>query len=120
MTSTDSEVYGNSANLDGGGIYIYDNTLAFHGGEILSNTAGRNGGGLFVATGTATLDDGASINSNAAEQGGGIPVAATGTVTVSYCYLQNNTASIAVPGFAYEMTAIATMTNTPNQSMEGV
>jgi hypothetical protein len=118
MTS-DSSIYGNTANSQGGGIYnygtvdmdasssIYGNTAYYQGGgiynyfygtvnmnqesSIYSNTALSQGGGIENEGGTVNMDGSSSIYGNKAiSQGGGI--LNYGTVTMYGASIDSNAA----------------------------
>lgn len=55
MEMQDVSIFGNSASLDGGGIYISDGTLNIQAFLLYQNTANGNGGGVAVV-GAASVD----------------------------------------------------------------
>ncbi len=73
-----SQIVGNSASLDGGGVYNSgSNTSLRDGSDILSNQATQDGGGIYNADfGASTsvvtvVDVGSEVRSNSAANGGG-------------------------------------------------
>lgn len=75
----------NTANKDGGGIYMIAGSLILESGAAISdNTAGENGGGIYINAGEAGLSD-CTISSNEAFEGGGAIYASCeySTITVN-------------------------------------
>lgn len=71
----------NTANDEGGGVYVAGELDVLNGAEIGDVFLGNGadvGGGIYVASGTATLYAGGAIIGNAASRGGGVDVAALG------------------------------------------
>ena len=89
MTLTDNtNVTGNAADGDGGGIYVAGGALTVSGGKIgwrdtgTNNTAAGNGGGIYQAGGTVTLNSTVLVYGNTAVNGAGLYVMG-GTLTVT-------------------------------------
>src|SRR5690606_3964828 len=68
-TITQSTVSGNTAEVDGGGIYDLNGTLALTNSTVSGNSAPR-GGGLFVDGSAATINS-STLAANTATSGGG-------------------------------------------------
>ncbi len=75
----DNEIYGNTANRSGGGVYINSDSGAHvYGNEIYSNMARDSGGGVYINGGARVYDNEIYINTTV--RGGGIYVNANATV----------------------------------------
>ncbi len=70
---SNTQVFSNLAPEDGGGIFVYDPGLTLYmiGGEIQNNTAQGNGGGIYLHEGDAVLTDTLVANNLASTHGGG-------------------------------------------------
>ncbi len=106
----------------GGGIFI-ENTLP--GGHVtvrncvlLQNTALGSGGGIYGnSAGTITLT-GCALEGNTASEGGGMDTSSAGTVSLTHCRITANTAGIAGGGVAINNYPGGTITLT-NCAIEG-
>lgn len=113
-----------AANKGGGGVYFEGKTATLKNGSISNNTAGdkhyTSGGGIYIASGDVTLEN-MSIKNNSASanvntpylgdraNGGGIYCVSGGTLTITNCNIDNNTAGtdgggILVAGGTVNMT----------------
>jgi hypothetical protein len=92
LTVSGSTISGNTAQ-DGGGIFNYGATLMVYDSVISGNTA-QNGGGIYKYDGTGTVS-GSTISGNTAQDGGGIYNTGSGTVTVNFnCIVDNSPTAI--------------------------
>ena len=90
-----SQVTGNTG-LNGGGVYLYQNsTITADGGEITYNTAQGKGGGVYVRDGFINAANSSVTNNNATTNAGGLYLE-RGEVTLSNTPVDQNQAS----GFA--------------------
>ncbi len=90
-----SQVTGNTG-LNGGGVYLYQNsTITADGGEITYNTAQGKGGGVYVRDGFINAANSNVTNNNAASNAGGLYLE-RGDVTLADTPVNGNQAS----GFA--------------------
>src|SRR5262249_430167 len=120
----DSEIYGNTAIMLGGGVYN-KGTFTMSGGSIYSNSAngeitmgvqtGGKGGGVFNdstaqavgnSNGTVELTNVLIDRNMATVSGGGFYLEQNATTTLESCTIQNNTADVAAPGIAFELGAM--------------
>jgi hypothetical protein len=65
------EIYGNSAEQEGGGIYIREGTFCLRGGTIENNTSGGEGSNIYVGAGASfegDLDEGVDYDANSGEE----------------------------------------------------
>jgi hypothetical protein len=96
-TFTNVTINGNTATVNGGGVFIEGGSNTFTDETINGNTAASSGGGVFIEGGTNTFSGG-SVNGNSAgisgfEVGGGIEVAG-GTNTFSSQTISDNSAGV--------------------------
>ena len=90
VTMTSCSITSNTADFDGGGMYIYSSDVTMTSCSITSNTAGGShaasrGGAVYVVSGTASFS-GCSFSSNSAPNSGSDIYKTSGaTVTVSGC-----------------------------------
>ncbi|MEW5987776.1 MAG: hypothetical protein AB1791_14170 [Chloroflexota bacterium] len=71
LTIINSNVTGNAAGRDGGGILNFNATTTMSNTTFISNTAGNYGGAIFSASG-ATIIRGSTFTTNSAIEGGGL------------------------------------------------
>jgi len=92
----DSEISGNEAGGDGGGIWLvrFDEVILNNNVEINENAAGRYGGGIFFApgSGTLTINNNVTINGNASAQDGGGVYLGSGELVINDGLINDNTA----------------------------
>lgn len=72
VTMNGGEIHSNTAEKDGGGMYISQGKVDFFGGSFHDNRATEDGGGLYVAGDVHML--GGSVTANRANNGGGFCV----------------------------------------------
>jgi hypothetical protein len=98
-TITGGTVNGNTAALEGGGLWNGTGTMLVDGVTIDGNVANgaladQGGGGIFAIGGTVTVQNGTVISSNmangAAGSGGGIMIDTTATLIIMNSTLHNN------------------------------
>jgi hypothetical protein len=98
VTLNGGQIIDNTANNNGGGVYLYEGDLTLNGAHILSNTAERYGGGVymtgmgpsfFTQTGTSV------IAYNSADVGGGIHEDGGYNVALLGGQILSNTAQVA-------------------------
>ena len=75
-----TEAEGNTAQQEGGGVYLIASTLIMNGGAINGNTASDGGGGISSSGCTIELNAG-TISNNSGPNGGGIRLYGTMTMT---------------------------------------
>lgn len=106
-TITGGTVNGNTAALEGGGLWNGTGTMLVDGVTIDGNTANgalpdQGGGGIFAIGGTVTVQNGTVISNNmangAAGSGGGIMIDTTATLIIMNSTLSNNHANRAGGG----------------------
>jgi hypothetical protein len=110
-TLSGGQIRGNKARY-GGGVYVYNTTAAFTQTGVTTithNTANTNGGGLYIIDGSATLSSGA-ICDNKANTGGGLYVAGNAQVNVSRGQIVGNTAQFGGGGI-YQNSGMLTLVN---------
>jgi predicted outer membrane repeat protein len=93
----DTEIIGNSAFNNGGGIYNLDGSLTMGGGDISFNTAGNNGGGVYQDSllGTSVFTEVLIANNSVtggANRGGGMCLNG-GSAAFFGCTVFSNTAT---------------------------
>lgn len=88
-----SEVSGNKATGNGGGVYVYDATCSVtaNSGTALTNNSANKGGAIYNG-GTLTLADGTTVARNSANIGGGLYSTNNATISTG-CTFANNTAT---------------------------
>ena len=66
FTMTGGTISGNTADNDGGGVYVFNGTFTMSSGKISGNTADNDGGGVCVFNGTFTgiVDPGTAVTGN--------------------------------------------------------
>jgi len=118
-TGTTPVIRGNTANTQGGGIFIYQAAATMQNGTIAGNTAGSLGGGVSVYSGsTFTLDDGiiggdtaADANVTTGSSGGGISTYGSGnTFTMTNGRVIGNEAKSSGGGIYIGASDTATIT----------
>jgi fibronectin-binding autotransporter adhesin len=97
-----SQVNGNSATQQGGGIFN-DGTLNVNGAQVNNNSAGQAGGGIYHQNGTAVIFNFSQVNGNVINQTGFSPAQGGGiwngaTLVITSSSVNSNTA--ATSGFA--------------------
>lgn len=105
------QIRGNQARY-GGGVYVYNTTAAFTQTGVTTithNTANTNGGGLYVVNGSATLSGGAICDNNAST-GGGMYVAGNAQVNASQGQIVRNTAQFGGGGI-YQNSGMLSLVN---------
>ena len=78
---TGGSIHDNTANSNGGGVYVNGGTFIMNGGSIYNN-ASPNGGGVYVNSGTVTITSGIIENNEASINGGGLAIGGTGSFTM--------------------------------------
>lgn len=88
-----SEVSGNKATGNGGGVCVYDATCSVtaNSGTALTNNSANKGGAIYNG-GTLTLADGTTVAGNSANIGGGLYSTNNATISTG-CTFANNTAT---------------------------
>lgn len=89
-------ISGNSADQNGGGIYLSEGEISIASGTISGNSAGHYGGGLYVHN-DASKDiafTGGTFTGNSAYAGGGACVDGPVTLTVTNSNFESNTAKV--------------------------
>ena len=95
-TVTSSTISGNSADLIGGGIYIFDGLLQVGDSTISGNFADRDGGGIHISHGllqvahSTIADNRADADGNLVGQGGGIAAGILTTVQLNHAIVADN------------------------------
>ncbi len=80
-------ISGNTADLDGGGIYAKHARVNLNGGTVESNRSGRDGGGVYVENGFLQLFQATVKKNQGSENGGGIAMKNCGfDIAVSEVY----------------------------------
>lgn len=94
----------NSANSNGGGIYVwYDGTIDITGGTISNNTARLDGGGIyFYGPNDVTIKGGNISGNTAGQSGGGIYCDADANLTMTSGTVSNNTARFGGGLYVYD------------------
>jgi len=93
-----SQILGNTADDDGGGLYIVSGGATLRGGQVISNTAASDGGGMYNNNGTLTLVNTTLSGNRATAGGGGGLWNNNGTSVLTYTTVASNTASTAGGG----------------------
>ena len=93
VTVTDSTFDGNSADGDGGGLSIFNGLLTFDGGSISNNASGLDGGGLSMENAAVTLTDVTVSANTAGDDGGGLNSFGLGNLQVRSSTITGNTAT---------------------------
>jgi parallel beta-helix repeat protein len=97
FTMSGGTISGNTANDNGGGVYVYDNsTFIMSGGEISGNTSSYNGGGGVCVYDNSTFTmSGGTISGNTSSYsgggGGGVFVGDKCTFTMNNGTISGNT-----------------------------
>jgi hypothetical protein len=95
LTMTGGEIKNNTTQGDGGGVFIWqESVFTMTGGEISGNRAGKNGGGVKICERNAFNISGGTIKDNHADDGpgGGITIGEGSTATISGGTISENTA----------------------------
>ena len=98
---TSSTISGNSTNLDdGGGISVERGNLTETSSTISGNSAGQSGGGIRIempAANTALIVSSTISGNSATEDGGGLSIE-SGSTTIRYSTITNNSAPVGMGG----------------------
>lgn len=95
----DSTITGNTANGDGGGLYIYsdgaDNSISITNSNITNNDAADGGGAMIESIAGNVTIQGGIVSGNVAGRGGGVfgSTDDTGSVTISGALITGNEAT---------------------------
>ena len=93
VSFVNNAVYANTAGVSGGGLEVYDSTVAIAGNSIYSNTAASgSGGGLFVNDSAVVLSNTTVSGNTANSDGGGVYNDNSGTTTLRTSTVTGNTA----------------------------
>jgi CSLREA domain-containing protein len=114
LTLINSTVYSNSAQNNGGGMYLSLAALTLANSNVHDNHAVSYGGGLVINASTLTMTN-SSLYANTAVRGGGIYSINDSTLKISASAFYNNSATLFNAGgidFAESGTQNATLTNT--------
>lgn len=116
-TIEDTEINGNSATGDGGGILFWGKTLTIKNSTVNNNNAAGNGGGIYFMTGTDLNYEisGTTINKNSAKQGGGI-YTSNGTLTLK----SGTVIGEQLNPYENDISKVATSSNYGNKSAEEI
>jgi hypothetical protein len=98
LTINASTLSGNSARVQGGGIFDLSGTVTVSGSTLSGNSAILQGGGIYVASGTGNQActvtvSGSTLSGNLASQSGGGIYVNAGMVTLTNDTVQSNTAT---------------------------
>ncbi len=110
LVLSNSMVMGNSAQIDGGGIFNTGMLMIQAGAMVSGNTANNDGGGIFNAGGTIEIT-GATISNNVsianADGNGGGGILNDGTLTITNSVIANNTAGMDLISGAFGSLSLA-------------
>ncbi len=112
-----SNIFGNTAGGEGGGVYVEAADLTMSGGELHGNTAAGYGGGIYVdaANKTVTMTNVKVAENQAGGKGGGAYIW-NGTLDGSLAELTDNTATGGIVGIGFKKNqATAPLTVPANQ-----
>jgi Ca2+-binding RTX toxin-like protein len=131
LTIVNSQVSGNYAYYDGGGVFVDEGTLTITGSEISNNTAYSEGGGIAVddtpggATDVRIADSTVSGNESLDDEGGGVYLdSIDGGAVIERSTLSGNTAyneggGIYVDGATAGSVTVESSTFSGNDAQEG-
>jgi len=94
------QVYSNTTTTRGGGVAVYNGTLAINQGQLYNNAADR-GGGIYAYTGTLTIESADIRNNTASTSGGGIYLNGSGAAVVRNSAIRDNSGSSSGGGGIY-------------------
>lgn len=103
-----SEVSGNKATGNGGGVYVYDATcsLTTSNGTVFRENSGYRGGGIFSSGGTVTVEDSTFEKNTATDDGGAIAATQKSTLTVRSSKVLENKAADTAGGILAEKSTL--------------
>jgi hypothetical protein len=110
---TNSTIFQNTAESDGGGVTSFSTTGIFTNDAITNNTSGASGGGIFFSNdgGNLTVTACTVSNNTAADEGGGLDseVGSSGTTTINGGNYNGNVSG--TDGGAMDMEGTASVTD---------
>lgn len=103
-----SEVGGNKATGNGGGVYVYDATcsLTASNGTVFRENSGCRGGGIFSSGGTVTVEDSTFEKNTATDDGGAIAATQNSSLTVRNSKVLENKAADTAGGILAEKSTL--------------
>lgn len=103
-----SEVSGNKATGNGGGVYVYDATcsLTTSNGTVFRENSGYRGGGIFSSGGTVTVEDSTFEKNTATDDGGAIAATQNSSLTVRNSKVLENKAADTAGGILAEKSTL--------------
>lgn len=103
-----SEVSGNKATGDGGGVYVYDATcsLTASNGTVFRENSGYRGGGIFSSGGTVTVEGSTFEKNTATDDGGAIAATQNSSLTVRNSKVLENKAADTAGGILAEKSTL--------------
>lgn len=103
-----SEVSGNKATGNGGGVCVYDATcsLTTSNGTVFRENSGYRGGGIFSSGGTVTVEDSTFEKNTATDDGGAIAATQKSTLTVRSSKVLENKAADTAGGILAEKSTL--------------
>lgn len=103
-----SEVSGNKATGNGGGVYVYDATcsLTASNGTVFRENSGYRGGGIFSSGGTVTAEDSTFEKNTATDDGGAIAATQNSSLTVRNSKVLENKAADTAGGILAEKSTL--------------
>lgn len=103
-----SEVSGNKATGNGGGVYVYDATcsLTASNGTVFRENSGYRGGGIFSSGGTVTVEDSTFEKNTATDDGGAIAATQNSSLTVRNSKVLENKAADTAGGILAEKSTL--------------
>ena len=103
-----SEVSGNKATGNGGGVYVYDATcsLSASNGTVFRENSGYRGGGIFSSGGTVTVEDSTFEKNTATDDGGAIAATQNSSLTVRNSKVLENKAADTAGGILAEKSTL--------------
>ena len=103
-----SEVSGNKATGNGGGVCVYDATcsLTTSNGTVFRENSGHRGGGIFSSGGTVTVEDSTFEKNTATDDGGAIAATQNSSLTVRNSKVLENKAADTAGGILAEKSTL--------------
>ena len=103
-----SEVSGNKATGNGGGVCVYDATcsLTTSNGTVFRENSGYRGGGIFSSGGTVTVEDSTFEKNTATDDGGAIAATQNSSLTVRSSKVLENKAADTAGGILAEKSTL--------------
>lgn len=103
-----SEVSGNKATGNGGGVYVYDATcsLTASNGTVFRENSASSGGGIFSSGGTVTAEDSTFEKNTAVMNGGAIAATQNSSLTVRSSKVLENTSGDKAGGILAEKSTL--------------